>query len=352
VLLILLTTGQCNLRCYYCGGSFSPDSVPWKVEYELEDLIKYMSHYVDLDVAFYGGEPLLNPKFIMYIMDKVKARHFIIQTNGLLIELLPPSYWNRFDSVLISIDGPRWLTDKHRGEGVHDKVLKNSRKLRERGFRGDLIARMTVTEGSDIYRDVTYLLGLGLFDHVHWQLDFIWSDRWKDVKGWVKSSYKPGLRKLVELWVENLRRGKVLGIAPFQGIVKRIREGGPRPPCGSGTSSLSISTDGRVLACPIAVNEGWAELGYLKDFKGMRELIEEPCTSCEYFRVCGGRCLYAYMERLWGEEGFNMTCEVTKYLIDLLYGKVHVIERLVEEGVIEWREICYPPFNNTVEVIP
>ncbi|MCR6669553.1 MAG: putative peptide-modifying radical SAM/SPASM domain-containing protein, partial [archaeon YNP-WB-040] len=38
MLYILHTTGQCNLKCKYCGGSFPQKLVPWKIEYNIEDL--------------------------------------------------------------------------------------------------------------------------------------------------------------------------------------------------------------------------------------------------------------------------------------------------------------------------
>ncbi len=285
-----------------------------------------------------------------------KAR-FVIQTNGLLVRKLPPAYWRRFDAVLLSIDGPEDVTDYYRGRGVYRAVLNAARWLRsEAGFRGDLIARMAVSEESDIYRDVTHLLSLGLFDHVHWQLDVVWSDRWKDFDSWLDRVYKPGLRRLVALWVREAERGRVLGIAPFKALVYAAltRTPLPAPPCGSGTEAFAISTDGRVLACPIAVYEKWAEVGSiwnstLRDLR--RVTVGEPCTRCEYFRLCGGRCLYAYKERLWGEEGFRKVCNATAYLLDLLLDSLPVFRRLLRSK-LTLEELEYPPFNNTVEIIP
>ncbi len=55
---------------------------------------------------------------------------------------------------------------------MYDRVTRNVEFVRREGFRGDLVARMTVAQGTDIYGNVRHLLGTGLFDHVHWQLDF------------------------------------------------------------------------------------------------------------------------------------------------------------------------------------
>ena len=94
------------------------------------------------------------------------------------------------------------------------KVVSTARWLRSIGFSGDLVARMTVTQETDIYRDVVHLLSLDIFNHVHGQLDVVWSDRWKNFQNWRDSSYLPGIKRLVALWLEEMSRGRVLGIAP------------------------------------------------------------------------------------------------------------------------------------------
>lgn len=357
LLYILLTTGQCNLKCKYCGGSFPPNVVPWKVTYSVKDLEKFIENDPDPIIAFYGGEPLLNPSFIMEVMDRISAK-YVIQTNGLLVKTaLPQKYWKKFDAVLLSIDGVEEVTDYYRGKGVYNAVLSAAKWLKSIGFKGDLIARMALSERGDIYRDVSHLLSLKLFDNVHWQLDVIWSDRWLNFDSWVEQNYKPGLRRLVNFWLREIKTGKVPGIAPFKAIVYAMLSGTalPAPPCGAGSEAFAVSTDGRVLACPIAVYEKWAELGHIKKDTVSRIAkiyIDEDCSKCPYYRYCGGRCLYAYMEKYWGEEGFRKVCKLTAYLIDLLAGSLETVKRALRRGLVSIEDIRYPPFNNTVEIIP
>jgi sulfatase maturation enzyme AslB (radical SAM superfamily) len=109
-------------------------------------------------LTFYGGEPLLCVEEIKEVMDGVKAKGFMIQTNGLLLDRLEPKYVNRFHTILVSIDGDEELTDFYRGEGTFKKVIENLRLIKRDGFMGELIARMTVMEQTDIYRQVTWLL--------------------------------------------------------------------------------------------------------------------------------------------------------------------------------------------------
>ncbi len=355
MLYIVFTTGKCNLKCNYCGGSFPQHKVPWSIQYRAEHIKKIIERDPEATVAFYGGEPLLNAEYIKWFMDNVKAKRFVIQTNGTLYRLLPDSYWLRFDTVLLSIDGRPEVTDKHRGQGVYRRVLEAAKHLRSIGFRGDLVARMTVTEDTEIYEDVTHLLNLGLFDHVHWQLDVVWSDRWRNFEKWRDESYIPGLRKLVRLWIAEIRNGKVLGIAPFKAIASQAIFGDvyTAPPCGSGVNSVSILTDGRIKACPIAVEEAWADLGDIeRGFRLKTDWIRQPCAQCSYFRYCGGRCLYAYMERYWGDKGFREICKATKELVKLVLSATPMIIDMLDRGVIKKSDLLYPTFNNTVEVIP
>ena len=355
MLFILYTTGRCNLRCKYCGGSFDDSIVPWEVKYPIDELKSIVEK--DDDIAFYGGEPLLNIDFIEKVMDELNPSHYILQTNGLLLHKLDPELVKRFDAILVSIDGPRWLTDSNRGRGVYDAVIRNVKWLREIGYKGDLVARMTVTEESRIFRDVKHLLNLKLFDHIHWQLNFVWTEPWHDLWSWIRENYKPGLKKLLEQWVKNMRDGIVEGIAPFQGILTRILKDGVKPPCGSGVDSFTIVSDGRIIACPIAVRESWAYIGRIGEMdrekiKSYKPPIGEPCLSCKYFKICGGRCLYTHVERLWGEKGMQAICEVSRFIIDLILEKMPTIKRFLREGKIAEEHLIYPKYNNTIEIMP
>ncbi len=356
MLYIVLTTGQCNLNCRYCGGSFPPNQVPWETTYQADRLTKFIEGDPDPVIAFYGGEPLLNTKFIQEAM-KNNAR-YVIQTNGTLAKQLQPELWRRFDAVLLSIDGRPRVTDHYRGAGIHDKVIESAKWLRDIGYRGDLIARMAVPERSDIFLDVKHLLSLDLFDHIHWQLDAVWSTNWKDFDGWCKETYMPGITKLVHLWIEEAHRGRVLGLVPFVAILKMMIKGeeASRPPCEAGTNSLAILTNGDVIACPIAFDAQWAKLGNISNSKARQMTgkapIGEPCTSCSHLRYCGGRCLYTHYERFWGEHGFQKICDVTTHMIDELEKTRDEVISLLARDIISMSQLNYPPFNNTTEIIP
>ncbi|MFP3227763.1 MAG: TIGR04084 family radical SAM/SPASM domain-containing protein [Caldisphaera sp.] len=353
MLWIVITTGECNLKCDYCGGSFPKEIVPWKVNYDVENLKKLIEKDKYPTVIFYGGEPLLNYKFIEKVIDSLGNARFGIQTNGLLVKLLPKDYWKKISVALLSIDGRQEINDKHRGRGTYKKVIESAKYIKDINPNIETIARMTVTKDSNIYEEVIHLIKLGLFDKIHWQLDVIWSGKW-DFTSWAKNNYLPGLKRLIEFFVESLRKGKIIKIIPFIGILSaHYYQGYIGSPCGAGYKSVTILSDGRILSCPIAVREKWAELG---DIYNGYKLLEDPlpdyCKKCELKRYCGGRCFYAHMESYWGEEGFIEIDEVNKEYIRMVLSIIPEVNQLIKNGIIKMGDLYYDPTADSTEVIP
>ncbi|ALL00838.1 hypothetical protein Pyrde_0788 [Pyrodictium delaneyi] len=361
MLWFVLTTGACNLRCQYCGGGFPPEYSPPRPVYGAEKLVESIRR-LDPDpvIFFYGGEPLVNPKLIMEVMDLLPEARYGIQTNGLLYRQLPEEYWARFHRVLLSIDGVEEITDRWRGRGVYRRVLKALRFLRElqrrRGGPGAVIARMAVTHDTVIDRDVLHLLlDLG-FDKAHWQLDAVWSPPWP-IGRWARESYLPGLRRLAK-WVAEKPWERLSRVVPFHGIVSALYNGGYRwYPCGAGRDAVAVNTDGRILACPIAVREEWAVLGRLGEWRGQLahpRLLPERCRRCSYLPLCGGRCLYAQMEdAYWPRELLEELDWVTRRTIDIVLSVVvPAVERALEKGLMEPSSVYYDPLEESTEVIP
>ncbi len=328
--------------------------MPSEITYDFELLKEFISKNGKPSIAFYGGEPLLRIGLMKRIMNEIEAR-YIIQTNGLLLDKVPEEYVKKFSSILVSIDGRKELNDFYRGE-TYDMVIKNVKNIRK-FYKGELIARMVASEKTDIFKDVLHLLNLNLFDYVHWQINAVWSPQelWHDFKSWVQK-YNEGITKLVEFWLENMKKGKVLGIVPFLGVMKALlSKPNTSPPCGAGVNSFAIATDGRVLACPIAPEFKWNVLGdltcNLKDLTNKIEILE-PCKSCELAKICGGRCLFFNRERLWGEEGFKLVCNTARHLIKEIKRIKPEVEKLIENGIIDKEKLLYPKYNNTTEIIP
>lgn len=356
----IILTKECNLNCSYCGGG--SDSPPKEIQYSIPDLKSFISEDDTPVIEFYGGEPLLRIETMERIMDTIPAR-FVIQTNGIFLDRVKPEYLKRLHSVLVSLDGKKEVTDRNRGNGVYDRIMKNIGTIRQRGFCGDLIARMTVAQGADIYGDVRHLAGLDVFDHIHWQLGFemFWESGIDDGSGleeWI-GSYNAGISSLVDWWVKEMARtGKVPGIAPFIGIMDSLISGrNSRLRCGSGIDFFTVMPDGRLSACPVSVDFDFSVTGSIyHDVPGSlcnRVVVGEPCTSCEIFNICGGRCLFVNRAQdMLRRNGYALICSTVKHLVGDLQGALPQVRGLIDRGVIGKKEFDYPVFNNGCEIIP
>lgn len=362
MLYFLFLTRKCNLSCIYCGGKTNPTtSISSEITYSFSELEEFLNKDSDPIIVFYGGEPLLRISLLELIMDEIEKADFIIQTNGILLDRIDPSYLKRIKAILISIDGSEKITDFYRGESTFRKIRQNMKIVRKNGYLGDLIARMTVSFNSEIYRDVSALINLKYpsFDYIHWQIDVIWSnmDRWINFNGWVDESYNRGITNLITDWKDKIEETqKVQGIVPFMGIMKTLfSESAARLHCRAGIDAFAIQTNGEIYACPVSpefddFKVGNIKLNHPKDIQESL-LIQEPCVECDVYTICGGRCLFANRHNFWKDDFFSV-CDTIKHLIHELKRIKPSIETMIEEGKITQDLFDLPSFNHSMEIIP
>jgi len=356
----VILTKECNLFCSYCGGG--SETPPREIQYTVPDLKSFLSRDSDPVVEFYGGEPLLRIKTMEDVMDAIPGR-FVVQTNGLFLDRVGPQYLTRLHSILVSVDGTREVTDKERGRGVYDRVMRNVGLIRERGFRGDLVARMTVVQGTDICDNVCHLLRTGLFDHVHWQLSF--SMFWEagentepSIAEWI-AAYNSGISSLVDSWVDEMSRShRVLGMVPFIGVMDSLLSGKKsRLRCGSGIDFFAVMPDGRISACPVSVDFDFSVIGSIFDNtpSSLCDVVTvgEPCASCDILDICGGRCLFVNRsQELLRGNGYSLICSTVRHLVRELEDALPQVQALIANGSVSRSDFRYPELNNGCEIIP
>ncbi|NHI89167.1 MAG: TIGR04084 family radical SAM/SPASM domain-containing protein, partial [Candidatus Thorarchaeota archaeon] len=236
----------------------------------MDELAAYLEKDDDVQLMLYGGEPTLRIPLIIELMNRFTDARFMLQTNALLLNRIPEDYARRFHSILVSIDGTEETTDGYRSEGVYKKVVKNVRWLKQIGYEGDIVARMAISEQSDIYRDVRHLLDFedALFNHVHWQLNVIWDadDNWKDFDKWTEEVYNPGITKLASEWSDKMKEGVIEGIVPFETLMHTLLTGdSSEMRCGSGLDTFAIHVDGSIGVCPISPDWDFSIVGNIWD---------------------------------------------------------------------------------------
>ena len=370
----LVVTDNCNLCCSYCRGRMfevpEPEQVtpeiavdpglPVDMEVDLDVLYAFLAKDPDASLTFYGGEPLMRSDLVAEIAVNAPVNGLGIHTNGTLLHTLEPEVIDRFSSILVSIDGPEALTDRHRGAGTFAQVTENLRKIRDDGFSGEIIARMTVTEETDIVGAVHFLADNDHFSFasIHWQLDAnFWYDyNRRDFGQWLAESYNPGITRLVAEWVETMRvEGKVGCIYPFLDTMQDMLL--KRPSllrCGCGHSDYSIMTDGSILPCPIMAGMKDYCVGHIANADPQRLPrvdVGAPCTGCKIRDFCGGRCLYANVAKPWPEEGRNLVCSSIAHLHRALKKVLPEVQRLIGCNTITLQDFDHDKFNSC-EIIP
>jgi len=366
----IILTERCNSQCKYCyeksNQEFNNDldkkfefdfSAPTDSEVDIEILKKFLSKDPKVVIVFYGGEPLVNQKKLVDIMDVFPNIEFCMQTNGKLLNELPKEYMNKFSRILVSLDGKKERTDYNRGKGNYGLVMKNLKLIRKNGYKGEIVARMTISqEFPDIFEQVVHLIEIPEIDSVHWQIDagFYKFDFKKEKFSEFVEEYNYGISKLIEYWIEKMRKGGVLMLYPFIGIMQDIlKRTKTKLRCGAGHSGFAITTNGTITTCPI--------MNCIKDFyvgnlesdpNNLKEIsVIEPCTSCDYLGLCGGRCLYSNHAKLWPKEGEDLICKTVKFLIDSLKARAEEVRGLISQGKIKLEDFEYEKYFGP-EIIP
>lgn len=369
---VVLTNG-CNLQCRYCFGESIEDfdedfadldvnyALPRKANYDFALLAELCRVDPECVLTFYGGEPLLCTNEIKQIMDLTKPRHFMIQTNGLLLDSLEPVYVNRFHTILVSLDGDEELTDFYRGKGTFRKVIDNVKLIVQNGFRGELIARMTVMEQTEIHRQVKWLLENDefAFSSVHWQLNAgFWANDYarRDFKRWSEKSYIPGVERLAGVWVEHMEANRaVLRLYPLLGIANSLLSNeDAKLRCGGGWINYAIQTDGYIIPCPTMWGIKNYYLGHIAQanpLKLKKIFVSSPCTECDVFNVCGGRCLYANITKRWSSEAYAAVCRTVRGLINAVDIELPRIKKLIKNGKVTRQDFEFMKYNGC-EIIP
>lgn len=329
-------------------------SAPSVCEIEVRKLNAFLQKDEHPVLIFYGGEPLLEIEKMKEIIDCIDVP-YRMQTNGLLLNKLPKKYVNKIGKILVSLDGDKKRTDNNRGKGVYERVMHNISLLNP-WYKGEIIARMTIAqECPDICEQVQFLISQGL-SSVHWQLDagfysFDFDER--RVTQFVEL-YNKGISRLIDYWVKEMENGHFILLYPFVGVVHSLLTGEKsKLRCGAGHAGYCITTNGRIVACPIA--------GHIREFAAGR-LDTHPlnlkrfdvsgrCVQCEIKDICGGRCLYWNKAHLWPEEGDSLICKTIYHLISELKQKIPVIKELIQKGVIKEEKFMYEKYFGP-EIIP
>lgn len=318
--LCLHISHDCNLRCKYCfagTGDFGGQRSMMSFEVgkkAIDLLIKESKHRKNLEVDFFGGEPLMNFDVVKQIVDYARSREaetgknfrFTITTNAMLLSEDKMDYINEvMDNVVLSIDGRKSTNDNMRtcvnGAGSYDIIMPKIKKMVEKRDGKRYYARGTFTrENLDFSADVIHLADEG-FKEISVEPVVAAQDCGLDLR-------EQDLPKLYEeyenLAAEYVARGKkgegfnffhfMIDLNNGPCIAKRLSG------CGAGYEYAAVTPDGELYPCHQFVgqegfvignvDEGMCNMDLRKEFKSSNIYTKPDCKDCWAKFYCSGGC--------------------------------------------------------------
>jgi uncharacterized protein len=325
--LSLAIAQKCNLGCTYCYAQQGEFGGPAK-NMELPEALRAVDLLVGaaepgarLNLAFLGGEPLVNRKVLRAATRRAlelaggrgARMTFSITTNGTLLTEDDGRFFEDHGfAVTISIDGPQQVHDALRpfkgGGGSYDAVMRRAAPLLKMQQRMQVSARVTVTPRNlGLRRTLDSLIAAG-FHSVGFSpmLSAPTGD------GEMQSEdLELMLGEMIDCGREFERASRRRQRYPFANMVNAMREihrGTHRPyPCGAGAGYLGVSADGELSACHRFVGDEQGAMGSLDagvDVSRQAEWLaarhvhrQEPCRSCWARYLCGGGCHHEVIRR-------------------------------------------------------
>ncbi len=325
--LSLAVAQKCNLGCSYCyadGGSFGGPAANMPMDTALASVDLLLSQ-VDagerVNLAFLGGEPLLNRPVIRAATERARAIAtergvqigFSITTNGTQLSNDDGDFFEAHGfAVTVSLDGLGPVHDRLRpflsGRGSYEAIMERVLPLLQRQRRMQISARVTVTPANlGLTEALDTFVGLG-FHGVGFS-PLLRSPTGRDELG--RTELAAMLEQMVACGQEFERRIIAGQRYPFTNAVTAMRElhrGTHRPyPCGAGAGYLGVAADGALAACHRFVGDQDAAFGSITAgidrSRQLRWLDErhvdrqEPCTRCWARYLCGGGCHHEVIAR-------------------------------------------------------
>ena len=318
--LCLHIAHDCNLACQYCfaeEGEYHGRRALMSFEVgkkALDFLIANSGNRRNLEVDFFGGEPLMNwqvvKDLVAYGREQEKLHdkkfRFTLTTNGVLLNDEVMEFCNReMGNVVLSIDGRKEVHDKMRpfrkGAGSYDLIVPKFQQFAESRHQDKYYVRGTFTHYNlDFSEDVLHLADLG-FKQISVE----------PVVAEPKESYairEEDLPKLFEeydkLAVEYIKRKKEgRGFNFFHFMIDLT--GGPcvykrLSGCGSGTEYLAVTPWGDFYPCHQFVGqedfclgnvyEGVKKTETVNEFKKCNVYSKKECSQCFARFYCSGGC--------------------------------------------------------------
>ncbi len=345
--LCLHIAHDCNLACQYCfaeEGEYHGRRALMSYEVgkkALDFLIANSGNRINLEVDFFGGEPLMNwqvvKDLVAYGRSQEEAHHkkfrFTLTTNGILLNEEIMAFCNReMANVVLSLDGRPEINDKMRpfrnGRGSYDIIVPKFQKFAESRGQTKYYVRGTFTRNNlDFSKDVLHFADLGFsqisVEPVVAEASEPYAIREEDLPA-IMEEYD----LLAKEYLKRKKEGKGFNFFHFmidlnQGpcVAKRLSG------CGSGTEYLAVTPWGDLYPCHQFVGQeeflmGNVDAGVVREdiqgeFKLCNVYAKEKCKSCFARFYCSGGCA-ANSQKFHGSltDAYDIGCEMERKRVE------------------------------------
>ena len=318
--LCLHIAHTCNLNCSYCfasQGKYHGERAVMSFEVgkrALDFLVENSGSRRNLEVDFFGGEPLMNFEVVKQLVayarsiekEKNKNFRFTLTTNGLLIDDDVIDFANKeMSNVVLSLDGRKEIHDRFRvdfaGNGSFDRIVPKFKKLVDARGGKNYYMRGTFTHANpDFLTDIKTMLDLG-FTELSMEPVVCAAGDPSELTEADKPIVMEQYEKLAELMIKRDDEGKpftfyhyMIDLKGGPCIYKRISG------CGSGTEYMAVTPWGDLYPCHQFVGEEKFKLGDIftgvtnteiqTEFADCNVYARPDCRDCWAKLYCSGGC--------------------------------------------------------------
>ena len=318
--LCLHVAHTCNLNCSYCfasQGKYHGDRALMSFEVgkqALDFLVANSGKRHNLEVDFFGGEPLMNFDVVKQLVayarsiekEAGKNFRFTLTTNGMLIDDDVIDFANReMSNVVLSLDGRKEVHDRFRvdsaGKGSWERIVPKFQQLVQARDGKNYYMRGTFTHANpDFLKDIRQMLELG-FTELSMEPVVCAAD---DPSALTQEDLPIVLEQyeqLAQLMLQRRKEGRpftfyhyMIDLKGGPCIYKRISG------CGSGTEYMAVTPWGDLYPCHQFVGEEKFKLGNVWDgvtnqacqseFAACNVYAHPECTDCWAKLYCSGGC--------------------------------------------------------------
>ena len=345
--LCLHIAHDCNLACKYCfadEGEYhgKRELMSYEVgKKALDFLVANSGSRTNLEVDFFGGEPLMNFEVVKQLVKygrsleepNNKKFRFTLTTNGVLLDDDILEFANKeMSNLVLSLDGRKEVHDLMRprrgGQGSYDTVVPKFIKAAESRNQMNYYVRGTFTRNNlDFAKDVIHMADLG-FEQI--SVEPVVADK-SESYAIREEDIDTLIKQYDELTAEMIKRKKegkpfnffhfMIDLSGGPCVAKRLSG------CGSGTEYLAVSPSGELYPCHQFmgmkdfllgnVDEGVIRTDIRDEFKLCNVYAKEKCKNCFAKFYCSGGCAansYNFSGSINGT--YEIGCELQKKRIE------------------------------------